>query len=72
MSRHAAKAAVTGAAIRKELESRGIVVRCPSSGELAEEAPIAYKDVDRVVDVVVRAGVARRVARLEPLGVVKG
>ena len=50
----------------------GIVVRCPSNKGLAEEAPFAYKDVDRVVDVVEAAGLARRVARLGPLGVVKG
>jgi tRNA-splicing ligase RtcB len=72
LSRTAAKRRVTGSALRRELEGRGIVVRCPSSSELAEEAPIAYKDVDRVVDVVARAGVARRIARLEPIGVVKG
>ncbi|HVY48885.1 MAG TPA: RtcB family protein, partial [Minicystis sp.] len=72
MSRGAAKREVTGAALRKELEARGIVVRCPSNAELAEEAPRAYKDVDRVVDVVVRAGIAARVARLRPLGVLKG
>ena len=45
---------------------------CPSNAELAEEAPIAYKDVEQVVDVVVRAGIARRVARLRPMGVLKG
>ncbi len=43
-----------------------------SNSELAEEAPMAYKDVDRVVDVVVRAGIARKVARLRPVGVLKG
>ena len=43
-----------------------------SNAELAEEAPLAYKDVDRVADVVHEAGIARRVARLVPLGVVKG
>jgi tRNA-splicing ligase RtcB (3'-phosphate/5'-hydroxy nucleic acid ligase) len=48
------------------------VVRCPSDRGLAEEAPIAYKDVERVVAVVERAGLAARVAQLEPLGVVKG
>jgi tRNA-splicing ligase RtcB len=48
------------------------VVRCPSNQELAEEAPLAYKDVDRVVDVVHGARLARKVARLVPLGVVKG
>jgi tRNA-splicing ligase RtcB len=72
MSRTAAKKVKPGHEVRKELEARGIVVRCPRSGELAEEAPHAYKDVDRVVDVVHRAGLARRVARLTPLGVVKG
>jgi tRNA-splicing ligase RtcB len=72
MSRGAAKRQVTGAALRKELEARGIVVRCPSNAELAEEAPIAYKDVERVVDVVARAGIARKVARLRPIGVLKG
>jgi tRNA-splicing ligase RtcB len=72
MSRHAAKRRQAGADVRRELEARGIVVRCPRSGELAEEAPYAYKDVDRVVDVVHRAGLARRVARLRLVGVVKG
>ena len=55
-----------------QLEARGIVVRCPSNAELAEEAPFAYKDVERVVEVVEHAGLARQVARLVPLGVVKG
>jgi len=72
MSRGEAKRSRTGAEVRRELEARGIVVRCPSSGELAEEAPTAYKDVERVVDVVHRAGLARKVARLRPVGVVKG
>ena len=72
LSRGAAKRAVTGAEVRAALESRGIAVRCPTSSGLAEEAPIAYKDVDRVALVVEKAGLARRVARLEPIGVVKG
>jgi tRNA-splicing ligase RtcB len=72
MSRHAAKRVRPGHEVRRELEARGIVVRCPSSGELAEEAPFAYKDVERVVDVVHGAGLARKVARLVPRGVVKG
>jgi tRNA-splicing ligase RtcB len=72
MSRHAAKRTKPGHEVRRELEAQGIVVACPSSGELAEEAPFAYKDVDRVVDVVHRAGLARRVAKLRPMGVVKG
>ncbi|HEX6107097.1 MAG TPA: RtcB family protein [Gemmatimonadales bacterium] len=72
MSRGAAKRARTGAEVRRELEARGIIVRCPSSQELAEESPTAYKDVERVVDVVHRAGLARKVARLRPVGVIKG
>ncbi len=72
MSRHAAKREVEGGALRKELEGQGIVVSCPSSAELAEEAPRAYKDVERVVEAVVHAGIARSVARLRPWGVLKG
>jgi tRNA-splicing ligase RtcB len=72
LSRHAAKRAKAGSEVRRELEAQGIAVACPSSGELAEEAPFAYKDVERVVDVVHRVGLARKVARLRPLGVVKG
>jgi len=72
MSRSEAKRTQSGVEVRRELEARGIVVRCPSAGELAEEAPYAYKDVERVVDVVHRAGLARKVARLRPLGVIKG
>ncbi len=72
LSRTASKRQVHGATLRKELEARGIVVRCASNAELAEEAPLAYKDVDRVVDVVHDAGIARKVARLVPVGVVKG
>jgi len=72
MSRTQARKRITGAELRRQLEAQGIVVRCPSSKGLAEEAPFAYKDVERVVEVVERAGLARRVARLVPLGVVKG
>jgi tRNA-splicing ligase RtcB len=72
LSRAGAKKQIRGAELRRELEQRGIVVRSPSNAGLAEEAPFAYKDVDRVVKVVERAGLARRVARLTPLGVVKG
>jgi tRNA-splicing ligase RtcB len=70
MSRTAAKKVQKGHEVRKALEDKGIVVRCTSAGELAEEAPHAYKDVDRVV--VHQAGLARKVARLVPLGVIKG
>ncbi len=72
MSRTGARRQIGGAQLRRELEARGIVVRCASNKGLAEEAPFAYKDVDRVVAVVEQAGLARRVARLVPLGVVKG
>jgi tRNA-splicing ligase RtcB len=72
MSRHQAKRAVQGPALRRDLEAGGIRVRAGSMAGLAEEAPAAYKDVDRVVEVVHGAGLARRVARLVPLAVVKG
>ncbi|HEX6229715.1 MAG TPA: RtcB family protein [Solirubrobacterales bacterium] len=72
MSRTGARKKIRGAELRRELEGRGIVVRCPSQRGLAEEAPFAYKDVERVVSVVERAGLASPVAQLRPLGVVKG
>jgi tRNA-splicing ligase RtcB (3'-phosphate/5'-hydroxy nucleic acid ligase) len=72
MSRTRARGQIGGAQLRAELEARGIVVRCPSNRGLAEEAPFAYKDVERVVAVVERVGLAVRVAQLVPLGVVKG
>jgi tRNA-splicing ligase RtcB len=72
MSRTAARRQIAGSDLRRQLEARGIVVRCPTNKGLAEEAPFAYKDVERVVEIVERAGLARRVARLVPLGVVKG
>jgi len=72
LSRTAAKKQVEGGALRRELEAQGIAVRAASSRGLAEEAPLAYKDVDSVVRVVERAGLAGRVARLRPIGVVKG
>ena len=56
----------------KNLEHQGIVLRCDSNAGLAEEAPIAYKDVDAVVNVVESTGLARKVARLVPLAVIKG
>jgi tRNA-splicing ligase RtcB len=72
MSRTGARKEIDGAKLRRQLEARGIVVRSASNRGLAEEAPFAYKDVDRVVEVVERAGLAGRVARLVPIGVVKG
>ena len=71
-SRHAAARAMGGRQLRDELEARGIAVRGASWQGLAEEAPTAYKDIDAVVDAAVGAGLCRTVARLVPLGVVKG
>jgi tRNA-splicing ligase RtcB len=72
MSRRAAKKRIHGATLRAELEQRGIRVRAGSMAGLAEEAPDAYKDIDAVIQVVVGAGLARKVARLRPLAVMKG
>lgn len=72
MSRSRAKREVQGDELRRGLESRGIRVRAGSLSGLAEEAPQAYKDVDRVIEVVHGAGIARKVARLVPVAVVKG
>ena len=72
MSRHAAARQVRGEDLRRQLEAGGIAVRAASNRGLAEETPAAYKDVDEVVASCERAGLARRVARLRPLGVVKG
>ena len=72
MSRKKAKKTIHGATLREELEDRGIHVRAGSMSGLAEEAPDAYKDVDRVVGVVHSAGIAQRVAQLKPVAVIKG
>jgi tRNA-splicing ligase RtcB (3'-phosphate/5'-hydroxy nucleic acid ligase) len=72
LSRTAAVKAAKGRDVRAELAAGGVVARSTSRRGLDEEQPDAYKDVDRVVDVVHRAGLALRVARLRPLGVIKG
>jgi tRNA-splicing ligase RtcB len=72
MSRTAAIQNAQGRRIDQELAEKGIIARCRSWKGLAEEQPDAYKDVGVVVDIVHRAGLARRVARLRPIGVVKG
>ncbi|KKP29347.1 MAG: tRNA-splicing ligase RtcB [candidate division TM6 bacterium GW2011_GWF2_30_66] len=72
MSRMKAKKTVRGSNLRQELENIGITIRCDSDAGLAEEAPIAYKDVDNVVSVVQEAKLASKVARLRPLAVIKG
>jgi tRNA-splicing ligase RtcB len=72
MSRSKANKLVRGSELRAELEAQGIHVKAGSLPGLAEEAPQAYKDVDEVVETVSRAGIARKVARLRPVAVVKG
>jgi tRNA-splicing ligase RtcB (3'-phosphate/5'-hydroxy nucleic acid ligase) len=72
LSRAGARRRTRGADLRRELEAAGITVRSASDRGLAEESPFAYKDVEHVVDVVERAGLAVRVAQLRPVGVVKG
>lgn len=72
MSRTAAKRRFWGGDIKKAMEERGIAVRAASAVVLAEEADPAYKDVDRVAEVSHRLGIATKVCRLTPLGVVKG
>ena len=72
MSRSKAKKEVEGNQLRRELENKGIKVRAGSLPGLAEEAPAAYKDVDLVVETVSEAGIAKKVARLRPVAVIKG
>lgn len=72
MSRKQAKSHSSGKEVLRRLVDQGIAVRPGSVSLLSEEAPYAYKDVDAVVDVCAEAGLAGKVARLRPLGVVKG
>jgi tRNA-splicing ligase RtcB len=72
MSRHRARKLWSGRQVVDDLAARGIVVRSPSYRGVAEEAPDAYKDVTRVVDAAEGAGIARKVARLEPMVCIKG
>lgn len=72
MSRHQATKQWQGRTLVDELASRGVIIRSPSLRGVAEEAPGAYKDVSVVVDVADRAGLARKVARLEPVICIKG
>lgn len=72
MSRRAAVRTVSGKEVVKELEKKGIIVKCFSFRGIAEEAPLAYKDIDSVVEVVHLAGLAKKVAKLVPLAVIKG
>ena len=72
MSRTAAVRLAAGRRIDKELEGMGILARARGHKGLAEEQPAAYKDVDQVVEVVDKAGISKKVARLRPVGVIKG
>ena len=72
MSRRRAKREIRGDRLRHELEKGGICIRAGSMRGLAEEAPLAYKDVNRVVETVSQSGIAHKVARLRPIAVVKG
>ncbi len=72
MSRTQAKRQIWGEKLQKELLAQGIIVESKSKPGLAEEAPSAYKDVDDVVKVVDEVGIAKKVARMKPLGVIKG
>ncbi|MBI3600471.1 MAG: RtcB family protein [Nitrospinae bacterium] len=72
LSRHAAIKATKGRAIHRELEDKGIYCRAAGRETLREEFPEAYKDVNEVVNVVHNAGISKKVARLKPLGVIKG
>ena len=72
LSRTAAKKQVGGPELKEALRKEGIFIQAGSFGGIAEEAPIAYKDVDMVVDTVHEAGLAIKIARLKPLAVIKG
>jgi tRNA-splicing ligase RtcB len=72
MSRTQAKKSVRGGDLLHELREGGILVKTGSMSGLAEEAPQAYKDVDLVIESAVGAGLARKVARLKPVVVIKG
>jgi tRNA-splicing ligase RtcB len=72
MSRTQAIKQSRGRSIAQEMEQRGVIVMAEGRATLAEEVPEAYKDVSDVVEVVHQAGISRKVARLRPLGVIKG
>jgi tRNA-splicing ligase RtcB len=72
LSRTAALKQFWGEEVKKQLESRGIIVRAAKISVIAEEAPGSYKSVDKVAEISHKAGIARKVARLVPMGVTKG
>jgi tRNA-splicing ligase RtcB (3'-phosphate/5'-hydroxy nucleic acid ligase) len=72
MSRNAAIRNFRGDSIKKELASRGIISQSTTPKVLAEEAPLAYKDIEGVIESVHKAGISLKVARMIPMGVIKG
>jgi len=72
MSRHGALRQFRGSEIQKELAKKGIVSKAPSPKSLAEEAPLAYKDVENVIASIHNSGISLKVVRMEPIGVLKG
>jgi len=72
MSRHAATRTISGQEVINELNQKGIIIKCRSMKGIAEEAPLAYKNIDNVVEVVHSAGLSKKVVKLVPLAVVKG
>jgi tRNA-splicing ligase RtcB len=72
MSRTKALQDVHGQELQRQLRERGIIIQAKGYKTLAEEAPSAYKDVDEVVDVCHNAGISRKVAKMRPIGVIKG
>ena len=72
MSRTAAKKRMSGQELKRELEQKGIALAASQWKLLSEEAPYAYKEVSEVVDTCEGAGISKVVARLRPVGVIKG
>jgi len=72
LSRSQAKKVIDGQELKKRLESKGIRIHANTPNILAEEAPNAYKDVDEVIDLTSKAGLAKPIARMNPLAVIKG
>lgn len=72
MSRHQAVRTISGQKVIKSLKSKSIIIKCWSMEGIAEESPLAYKNIDEVVEVIHDAGLSKKVARLVPLAVIKG
>jgi tRNA-splicing ligase RtcB len=72
MSRTQATKASRGRAIAREMADKGIIIMASGKGTLQEEIPEAYKNLDQVVDVVHKAGISKKVAKLRALGCIKG